>query len=206
MRHPALLLGAAVLATACLAAPPRLAAQPTSKVDGGFTEAQVSAGVQLSRNQPQELTFTWYPEIPVGDAGYALSAFCFRTDRLGGPPGNSNRLLFNGTLAPVESNSIFELKQKRARLTKRGIQNRVVLWSGRQFEEIAAAGMDGGVVVHFEIGASGGVNFGDMVGCEVAMTETNPRGIVAGGGSAASASPTTLARKKASNHPHGPRR
>jgi hypothetical protein len=205
MRYPALLLAVAALAAACLLDPAPLAAQPLANTDGAFTRIESSGTALTSRAQPEVLTFMWYPEIPVGDAGYALAAFCFRTNRLGGPPGSGNRLFFEATLAPIsDSDAVVKLKQKRARLTKRGVQNRLVMWGGSQFEEIAAAGMEEGVIVNFEIGATGGVETGDRVGCEVSMTETNPRGIVAAGHSAAEADPRSTARRSAALHTMAP--
>lgn len=176
---PALGLHRFLLVSFCsLALPAALIGQLNAKTDGAFTSLQVEADSRFGHDNPRQLTFVWYPELSP-ETTYRLDAECSHRNRLGGPPETALRVAFKGSMVPLSTgNSSYKLKRKRAKLLEDGSRNRRIQWQDPVFADLANQGLGDGVLVEMELVLKGDLSFGDIVTCEVGMSEASSRPIL----------------------------
>lgn len=168
-----------LLVSVCaLVIPAALIGQLNTKTDGAFTTFQVEAESRFGPASPRQLTFVWYPELSPETAIYALEAQCSSQNRLGGPPETALRVAFKGSMVPLSTGTAYKLRKKRAKLLENGSQNRRVRWQDPVFADLAGQGRGDGVMIQMDIVLKGELSFGDVVTCEVGMSEAESRPIL----------------------------
>lgn len=178
MKHGTRLVSIVSVLAAGLVLASALQAQIANKTTGGTLEFQVISGASFDKDKVLPVDFLWHPEPGPEDATFQVTAECRRRNRLGGPPGGNNRVLFDLAMAPIASGEEYELGRKRRKLSRDGVQTSAAIWSGSELETIATKGLEEGVLVRLEISVRrGGLSFGDVVTCECRVAETGPRGI-----------------------------
>ena len=161
-----------------LAIPAALIGQLNSRTDGAFTTLQVEADSRSGPSNPRRLTFVWYPELEPEFTVYRLEAECSHQNRLGGPPETGLRVAFKGSMVPLSNGTVYKLKRKRAKLLEDGSQNRRIQWQDPVFGDLASQGLGEGVMIQMDIVLKGELSFGDVVTCEVGMSEADSRPIL----------------------------
>lgn len=165
---------------AALASATVATAQFASATAGGTLEIQIVSPTRLGRNAVPPIDFVWHPAIEADRVAYQVTAECRRSDRLGAPPGTTNRVRFDLSMTPLESGEELDLGRQRRKLMRDGVQSSPAVWDSGEIGKAAAAGFKSGVLVRLDLSVRGRLGFGDTVSCECRVSEQG-RGIAAAG-------------------------
>lgn len=181
---------ALALFVATLSSVPSLEAQFATKDTGGTVAFEAITGPSFDGNRALPVTFHWQPLLDPEETGYQAIAECRRRNRLGGPPGNAARVLFDLAMTEIHSGEEHGFGRRRRKLGHSGLQGTPAIWQSPDFEAIARNSSAEGVLVRFQISLRWAeLRFGDTVTCECRITETGRRAIVAGAEPAAAVDP-----------------